>query len=69
MSAEAFLLFALAVIYCAISFGYSRGETSATRKREQPLIDRTRRQAPRYFKVISSERSDGRNMPGGNRGK
>jgi hypothetical protein len=50
MSAEAFLLFALAVIYCAISFPGIAGQTRARPRRQHSSVDRASREAPRYFK-------------------
>jgi hypothetical protein len=46
MSGEVFLLFAIAVIYCVISFRDLQAETSVSGKREQSMIGRARRRGP-----------------------
>jgi len=64
MSAEAFLLFALAVIYCAISFPGIAGQTRARPRRQHSSVDERVGKRRGISNVMASERSDSRNMPG-----
>ena len=66
MSVEAFLFFALAAVYCAISLPTPSGERrrfSHTDPKQPCLIDRVRKARHRYFKLIRRE-DHGHNMPG-----
>ena len=66
MSVEAFLFFALAAVYCAISLPTTSGERRrfSPKDQKQPcLIERVRTARQRYFKLIRRE-DHGNNMPG-----
>jgi hypothetical protein len=65
MSVEAFLFFALAAVYCAISLPTPSGERRrfSHKDQKQPLIDRVRKASQRYFKLARRE-DYGHNVPG-----
>jgi hypothetical protein len=53
MSVEAFLFFALAVVYCAISFPSHPRRRLVRKEQKQPChIDRVRTARHRYSKVV-----------------
>jgi hypothetical protein len=66
MSTESFLLFALAAIYCAISFTNPAGERhrlAAKEQKQRCLIERVRTAKQRYFQSFRRE-GDGHNVLG-----
>jgi hypothetical protein len=66
MTVEAFLFFALAAIYCAISLPTPSGgrRRFSHKDQKQPcVIDRVRTARQRYFNLVRKE-DDGHNVPG-----